>query len=227
MVVPIAVATSRPDRPFRQVLGRKVMKMHQRPHQNVPSDAKRAPIRALIRLRSTTASLAVRAGSLADAEAREDPVEQVVGVDRAGHLPELVECGSECGGRKLRRVGGQDVAAGGAEVIGARRDVMPAPALARRQCRPGERRDAVGEDERATARSRRVTGRYSTPPPLTVGVRPDRSHFVRTRITSAPVAASRAASASAKSPCSSHQRITSARVAAPGRGAGPAPRSCR
>src|SRR5262245_23188061 len=90
--------------------------------------------------------MSMSAVSLSDAEAREDAVEQVVGVNRASHFSQLIERGTEGGGRELRGVSSQDVGAGGAKVIGAHRDVMPATALARGECRPGESRDAIGQD---------------------------------------------------------------------------------
>src|SRR5262245_31335667 len=46
----------------------------------------------------------LRARLLADAEPGEDPVEQVVGVDRTDHLAQLLQRPAQLGGQQLRRV---------------------------------------------------------------------------------------------------------------------------
>ena len=68
--------------------------------------------------------------SLPDAEAREDAVEQVIGVDRAGHLAERIDRAAERECEQLRRIVIRGKCVRFAQVIEAREDVVAAPPAA-------------------------------------------------------------------------------------------------
>ena len=82
---------------------------------------------------------------LADAESREDSVEEVIGVDGADHLAELLECAAEREGDEFGGVVEDDVAVSLLEVANAGIEVMAAAALAGGECRSRERCHSLSE----------------------------------------------------------------------------------
>ena len=161
--------------------------------------------------------------SFPDAEAAEDAVEQVVGVDRPDHLAELVQRAAQLQGSSS---GGSSNSTSGVrlpQVRQARLDVVPAAAQARGQRRP--RRD------RGPARA--SSGRSSSRPCAGDGagrpaVRPAaaaRSHFVATATTGGRAAQS-ALAPSVRRPAGlqAQQHQVGLRRPARGPAPGPAPR---